>query len=264
MGEEARPRYRELLARLQKPLDTSVIAAALATIPLTIIQRGPGDPLWVNALDWLVWGVFLVEYSFMIRVVKDPWPYTRRNWLSVAVIVLSFPMLPDVLALVRVARLSRLVRLFRLVRVVAVAARGLTAVEKCLGREGLVYVASLTFVLTLAGGAFMAALEPDTVEHGLVGGLWWAFVTVTTVGYGDITPVTAAGRLLAVFLMLTGLGMISTLAASISAYFISSDEQPDFTEFKQRLDRIEKLLETMAANGSRQRGNGSRPPAETG
>ena len=49
--------------------------------------------MWVNALDGLVWGVFLVEYSFMIRVVKDPWPYTRRNWLSVAVIVLSFPML---------------------------------------------------------------------------------------------------------------------------------------------------------------------------
>ena len=54
MAEEARPQYRELLARMQKPLDTSVIAAALATIPLTIIQRGPGDPLWVNTLDWLV------------------------------------------------------------------------------------------------------------------------------------------------------------------------------------------------------------------
>ena len=192
--EQARPQYQHLLATFHPPLDITVIVAALATIPLTIVQESGVDELWVTALDWMVWAVFLVEFVFMVWVVRNRWAYTRRAWLSIAVIVLSFPMLPDLLALARLASLTRLARLARLVRLVAVTARGLHAVKNCLGRESLVYVAGLTVLLTVAGGAFLTALEPDTVDQSILGGIWWAVVTVTTVGYGDIAPATAGGR----------------------------------------------------------------------
>ena len=241
--EQARPQYQHLLDTFEKPLDISVIVAALATIPLTIVQESGVHEMWVTALDWAVWAVFLVEFVFMVWVVRNRWAYARRAWLSIAVIVLSFPMLPDLLALARLARLTRLARLARLVRLVAVTARGLHAVQSCLGRDSLVYVAGLTILLTVAGGAFLTALEPDTVEQSLMGGIWWAVVTVTTVGYGDIAPVTPVGRLVAVVLMLSGLGLLSTLSASISAYFVNVDREVELEHLRDQLNRIEALLE---------------------
>ncbi len=241
--EQARPQYQHLLDTFEKPLDISVIVAALATIPLTIVQESGVHEMWVTALDWAVWAVFLVEFVFMVWVVRNRWAYARRAWLSIAVIVLSFPMLPDLLALARLARLTRLARLARLVRLVAVTARGLHAVQSCLGRDSLVYVAGLTILLTVAGGAFLTALEPDTVEQSLMGGIWWAVVTVTTVGYGDIAPATPGGRLVAVVLMLSGLGLLSTLSASISAYFVNVDREDELDHLRDQLDRIERLLE---------------------
>ncbi len=238
------------------PLDITVIVAALATIPLTIVQESGVDGLWVTALDWTVWAVFLVEFVFMVWVVRNRWAYARRAWLSIAVIVLSFPMLPDLLALARLARLTRLARLARLVRLVAVTGRGLHAVKNCLGRESLVYVAGLTILLTVAGGVFLTALEPDTVKQSLMGGIWWAVVTVTTVGYGDIAPATAGGRLVAVVLMLSRLGLLSTLSASISAYFVNVDREDDLEHLRDQLDRIERLLEQQKPRQGGESGQG--------
>ena len=252
MSEEARPQYQHLLATFEKPLDIAVIVAALVTIPLTIVQESGVDDSWVTALDWLVWAVFLVEFVFMFWVVRNRWAYTRRAWLSIAVIVLSFPLLPDLLALTRLARLTRLFRLLRLVRLVAVTVRGLHAIQHCLGRESLVYVAGLTILLTVAGGALLTALEPDTVKQSIMGGIWWAVVTVTTVGYGDIAPATTGGRLVAVVLMLCGLGLLSTLAASISAYFVSVDGEAEIKQLNERLGRIERLLEQQNPSQDRQ------------
>ena len=72
-------------------------------------------------------------------------------------------------------------------------------------------------------------------------------VTVSTVGYGDITPVTLWGRLIAAVLMLTGVGLVSTLAASMTAYLLGQDASAESAELKARLDRLERLLSEIRA-----------------
>ena len=72
--------------------------------------------------------------------------------------------------------------------------------------------------------------------------LWWAIVTTTTVGYGDIAPETGTGRLIAVVLMLAGTALIATVAASVSAYFIGVERTEEYEDIKDRLDRIERIL----------------------
>ena len=241
MSDDTRPQYIGLRSKLERPLDILVILAAVATIPITVAQERGSDTLWVVASDWMVWLAFLAEYSVMVTVVKDRWAYTRRNWLSVSVIILSFPALPHLLALVR---LSRLVRLLRLIRVLVVTTRAMQAMRGSLAGQGLLHVATLTTILTLAGGGLLAVLE---LEGDFWTGVWWAIVTVTTVGYGDIAPATLGGRLLAVLLMLCGLGLLATLAASISSYFIGSSEEEHIQRITERLDRIEQLLEKAVA-----------------
>jgi hypothetical protein len=123
--------------RLQQILEVGVIFAALGTIPLTIAQQRGDTSLPVLAGDWAVWSVFFIEYVVGVRLAENRLAYTRRNWLSVAVILLSFPLLPALFAL---TRLARLLRLFRLVRLGAVGARGVRALRQALGRKGLVYI----------------------------------------------------------------------------------------------------------------------------
>jgi voltage-gated potassium channel len=106
-----------------------------------------------------------------------------------------------------------------------------------------VYVTAVATLLILGGGGVLSLLEGESVHGKFFEGLWWAIVTVTTVGYGDIAPTTIWGRIVGVALMITGLGVISTLAAAVAAYFVSQDEGDEFQEIKDRLSRIEALLQ---------------------
>ena len=252
MNDETRPQYLHLQRQWERPLDLLVILAALATIPIVILQERQFDHLAVSVIDWVIWAIFLVEYVFGITVVKSRKSYVRRNWLGLAVIVFSFPLLPDLLASIRVVRVARIARL---IRVLAVTGRGLRAMRSSLAGQSLVYVGALTTLLTFSAAGLMSVIEPETVNSDFASSLWWAVVTVTTVGYGDIAPVTPIGRALAVVLMLSGLGLLSTLAASISAYFVGSDTDLAILAIHERLERMERLLEQMNDNGDQAASN---------
>ena len=80
-------------------------------------------------------------------------------------------------------------------------------------------------------------------------GLWWAVVTVSTVGYGDVYPATAEGRILGGLLMMLGLGFVATLTAALAAHFVDEDEDEVVLELRrlnERFARLEALLEARA------------------
>ncbi|MBI1354252.1 MAG: hypothetical protein GC160_07895 [Acidobacteria bacterium] len=248
---QTRPGYEALQRRIEEPLHWAVTLAAVATIPILVALERGDSAWWVMAGDWAVWVVFLVEYMVMGLCAADRRAYLLRSWMSLTVVALSFPALPALLSAVRLVRVARLIRALRVLRLLAVTARGMEAMRRSSGGRGLFYIAILTALMTVSGGALLALLEPDNVHNGFWGGLWWAIVTVTTVGYGDIAPQTAGGRILAVLLMLCGLGLLSTLAASISAVFVGSDEHAEFEELRERLARLEEKLDRVLEERSR-------------
>jgi voltage-gated potassium channel len=232
---------RSLVPKLFDPL---VIAGALATLPMIVLLERQFPPVWVHAVEWIVWLIFFLEYIAVLSISRSKVAYMKANRIGLAIVLLSFPELPAVLSIVR---LVRLVRFFRLLRLWGVTVRLISSLGAVLGRTGLVYVASLSLVLLVAGGSALAILEPNTVRGGFLDGLWWAVVTATTTGYGDIAPVTAGGRLIAVLLMVTGVGLISTLAAAITAHFVAEDKDATLRDILRRLERIESLLEKPEA-----------------
>jgi voltage-gated potassium channel len=225
-------------------LNAAVFAGALATIPVIILLEQGVHGFWVTVADWFIWGIFLLEYTVELALARDRGAYARKNWFSPIVLILSFPELPNLLGTVRLARLARVLRFARLA---SVTLRGLAELRTALASRGLAFLALTTFALVVAGGAAVTVLEPQTTRGGVMDGIWWAVVTATTVGYGDISPSMPWGRLIAVTLMLSGVGLISTLGACITSYFVGQQENAELKELRERTAHIERMLEQLTA-----------------
>ena len=149
-------------------------------------------------------------------------------------------------------------RLLRLGRLVGVLAEVGQEGRRLLARHRLHYALLITGAVVLAAAALTLAVE----EGG--GGsidsfgdaLWWAVTTVTTVGYGDMFPITPAGRGIAAFLMLAGITLFGVLTANIAAFFVEQEQQANpvaerLDEVLRRLEQLERRLETGGAKPGR-------------
>jgi voltage-gated potassium channel len=127
-------------------------------------------------------------------------------------------------------------------------------------RNAASVIAVSTTCVVLASGVLMRVLDPS--EYPSIGrGLWWAMQTVTTVGYGDVTPEHTSGRLVGVVVMLWGIAFVSILVAAITSTFVARAEreragaqaqetaddrdQARFDDLVQRLDRLEQALSRL-------------------
>jgi voltage-gated potassium channel len=200
-------------ARWERRFSLPVIVAALATVPLLIVDEShPGQP-WrgvVDVGDWVVWLVFAAELVVMLAMSRGARVrYLRDHPLEVAIVVLTPPFLSLAVQSIRVARVLRVLRLLRLG----------PAVRRMLALEALRY-ASLLALLALVGGAEAFA----SAERVSVGdALYWALSTMTTVGYGDITPRTVEGKVIASVLMLVGIGFFAVITAAIAQRFLAGE-----------------------------------------
>ncbi len=132
----------------------------------------------------------------MLTIVPDRRRWLREHLLEIAIVLLTPPFLPASLQALRVFRV------FRLLRLIAIVRYG----RKLFTLNGLRYGALIALVTVLAGGAAFAYAERVSTWDGV----WWAMTTVTTVGYGDIPPQTDLGRVVAILVMLVGIGFLKS------------------------------------------------------
>jgi voltage-gated potassium channel len=124
-------------------------------------------------------------------------------------------------------------------------------------RGAAVVIATTSTVITVAAG-FMASVVDDEQFPSVGSGLWWAVQTVTTVGYGDNVPMTVAGRLLAVLVMLLGISFLTVITAAITSTFVSrsrldlasSEAEAPTAEQLRELDRRLERIEAALTRGS--------------
>jgi hypothetical protein len=126
--------------RIEQWLEGLVILAALATIPVTYAQAQGSQSWLVSVGDWVIWVIFALEFVVLYQFAVDKRSYLRGNLLSIFIVVVSFPLLPNLLALARLIRLIRLVRVLRLVRLASVTTKGLHALRRIFGRQGVLFI----------------------------------------------------------------------------------------------------------------------------
>jgi voltage-gated potassium channel len=224
---------------MQERLAVPLLVAALLTIPAIAIEQSDVGQPWdtiASVLNWVIWTAFLAEAILMLRLVDDRWRWVREHPLEVAIVILTPPFLPASMQAARVFRLLRLLRLLRLGMLV----------RRFLSTEGIRDAAVLAAMTVLGGGAAYAAVEKGQ-DLSAWDGVWWAIVTVTTVGYGDTFPQTDAGRIIAIVVMSVGIGFIAVLTAAAAERFlrVQRQERNELEGVEQRLDEILTRLDAI-------------------
>jgi voltage-gated potassium channel len=114
--------------------------------------------------------------------------------------------------------------------------------------KSLHYVLLAVITIIFACSALVLSFEAHAKGsniHNFGDALWWAVVTVTTVGYGDKYPVTGGGRGVAAILMFVGIGLIGVLTATVASFFVEQTADDDRSELLERLDRMESMLNEL-------------------
>lgn len=218
--------------RVHTPLEPLVLAATLALIPVLILENDTSGA-WQTAAfvgNWLIWVIFAFELTAILIVARRRKAALRAHWLDVAVVALTVPLYGQLLSSLR------FFRLLRLLRAVAVISRAIQAERRLTSTSLFRVMALLTVFLVVVAGAAQATFDTDEFPS-MWDGVWWAVVTVTTVGYGDLYPTDVEGRIIGVALMLLGIGFIAVLTATIASQFIQNDTSS--TEMLEALRRIE-------------------------
>jgi voltage-gated potassium channel len=233
----------EAYERFSDHVDGPLLVLAILWLPVLIIplvshpSPAIGDSL--NAVDYTVWAVFVVEYLVKFYLAPDRRWFVRTHLVDLVVILVPF---------LRPLRLARVLRLLRLVRVATTLGQILRRARSILTHKGLHFVLLSVVLIVFAAAALELGFEHTFAGsniHDFGDALWWAVVTVTTVGYGDRFPVTAAGRGVAVVLMLVGIGLVGAVTATVASYFVEQRQDANTVELEQRLERIEGLLKQM-------------------
>jgi voltage-gated potassium channel len=111
-------------------------------------------------------------------------------------------------------------------------------------------IATVTVSVTIIGGLLIRLTDPKNFPN-IGTGLWWAIQTVTTVGYGDLVPTSATGRLVAAFVMIVGIGFLTVITAAITSTFIEAArrriEGHATDALSSKLDHIGARLEAIEA-----------------
>ncbi len=228
------PRSERVSRWFQAPL----LVVAVLAIPTIVVQELDLGRPWEGlaaALDWLIWGVFALNLAVMLVLVSDRRRWLLDNPLDVLIVVLTPPFLPATFKIARALPIIRLVWLFMIAR----RTRGFFSLT------GLRYVALIALTIVLGGGTFFPLVEPEQ-NLSIWDGLWWATETVTTVAYGDIYPRTAAGRMVATVVMLTGIGFVALLTGSLAQRFLHGQVDPDEEAAPAETEMTRKIEELTA------------------
>lgn len=170
---------------------------------------------FVNFLDWIIWGIFVIDYFYFFIRAESKWGYFKTHLIELIAIV---PFGSGF-------RLARGLRLVRLLRFTAIGHRYIGPVYNFLRERGLHKIFVSLLVVILVTPIPISLIEPHM--HDYFDALWWVIVTATTVGYGDISPVTPIGRVIAVVLMIFGIGLIGIVTSSITSILIGEDNKKD-------------------------------------
>lgn len=249
--------------RFDRAVERPMAVLALLMIPLLVATIAFDLPEPVNdalvSVDWLIWALFSAEYLTKLYLAPDRWRFVVTHPFALLIVILPF------------LRPLRALRVLQALRLAAFGLRGLREARAVLRHHGLSYVLLAFVALVLVGAAVVLEVERGEAEATIASypdALWWALTTVTTVGYGDRYPVSAAGRGVAAVLMVAGIALFGVVSATVASYFVEQasgdreEREAANRELVDKLDEINRRLDDLHARIDAADGRRSQQPED--
>jgi voltage-gated potassium channel len=200
-------------------LDFIVILLTLYVLGALVIdtfyQLPKETTVLLNYFDYIICGFFFFEFLYRLMKAENKLRFMRWGWID---LLSSIPMVD----FLRAGRLLRLIRLFRVIRAFKSTKQLLNHLFKNKAEGALTSVISISVLLVIFSA--IAILEVETSSDSNIktaeDAIWWSYSTLLNAGYGDVYPVTTEGKVLAMVLMVFGIGLIGTLTAYIASVFV--------------------------------------------
>jgi len=214
----------------------ALFAGSLALLDLTgriVIESSS----FLSTIDFSILSIFAIDYFVRLGISKNRKQFFKENIFDLVAII-PFNSLFRVFRMARLFRLVKLTRIIRLtkfsrlIRLVAFVIKIKDKATIFLHTNGFIYILYLSMATVLLGAIGIYIVE----LHSFGDAIWWSFVTATTVGYGEISPTTIIGRIIASVLMLVGIGFIGMLTGTIATFFINNKETVAYMEDKRIID----------------------------
>lgn len=243
MGIESRgDDVKSIFSKLHYEIVMTILALVAVTITLADFtgKLSLNDQSIWYFFDLSILIIFSIDYFIRLFLSDNKKIFFKMNIFDLLAIV-PFNSLFRAFRLTRLFRMTKLLKILKFVKLSVFLKRFDSKSRRFLNTNGLNYIMYLTALVILLGSIGIYYTELGITVDSFGDSLWWSFVTATTVGYGDISPVTGIGRLIALVLMLTGIGFIGMLTGAIATYFIKPESKMlgNYEDLSQ--DDIEKV-----------------------
>ncbi len=181
----------------------------------TFFKLSPELSKLLNFIDNIVCAIFLFDFFYRFFKAESKLQFLKWGWID---FISSIPTVN----FLRWGRAFRIMRLFRLLRAFRSTKYLVSYVFRNRQQGAFTSVAIIAVLMVIFSSIAMLQVETDSNSNIKTAedSVWWAFVTVTTVGYGDKYPVTTEGRVIAAFLMVTGVGLFGTFTGFVASWFV--------------------------------------------
>lgn len=230
-----------------------MFVVSLLYLSLVFVEMLPGEtPGWdITAVDGVFWGIITVDYVWRVFLLApDPWRYAKRPrcLLDLTVIACAPVMFGLIFSTAPAAAVVD--SALRFVRAGAQAGRTILQARRVYSRRSISWVIPVAVVITVFLSVWIWRYEASHASTDIRtwnDALWYAMATVMTVGYGDVVPVTAQGRVAGVLLMIVGIGLLSWITATLASVFVETQDEPVDEALHAKLDELAERLARIEA-----------------
>ena len=198
----------------------SIISVLMIVVDFTIDMDKEVSKV-IQIADFVICIFFLYDFLFRLLKADSKLNFLKWGWID---LLSSIPVL-DVL---RAGRLIRVIRLFKLLRLFRASKMLSEFILTNRKKNAFISALLIAVLLVFVGSVGMLMLEPANAGSNIKtagDAIWWSFVTLSTVGYGDYYPVTPEGRIIAVILMTAGVGLFGTFTGMMGSWFLSEKKE---------------------------------------
>ena len=230
------PEPAERLTPLQVVTLILSIYVLIALLGQSVFSLTPEAGTLLDRIDFLICFVFLADFFICLYRAPSKHAFLKWGWID---LISSIPMLD----IFRAGRVVRIIRIFRILRAFRSTKNLLNYLLRGNRTSSFAAVACIAFMLVVFSAIAMLQFEtsPEANIKSPVDAFWWAYVTITTVGYGDKFPVSPEGRIVACILMTAGVGLFGTVTGFVASIFVEPEIQKEESEIQQLTREIQAL-----------------------